>query len=64
MKDSGQMIKLTGKAHILIQMVPSMWENGRMISSMGRESKNGMMGRNMKGSIKMGRRPAEEFSSF
>jgi len=48
------MIKPTVKEPILIQMEPSILENGRTISKTGLEFKSGWMDRNMKGSIKMG----------
>lgn len=58
------MTKQMAKEHTLIQMELSTLENGRMISKMDLEFRNGQMVKNMRDSIKMERRQVKVCLNF
>lgn len=55
---NGTMIKQMVSAHTLIQMEPNIQVNGKMISNMVMVLRSGLMGRDMRVSIRMGLRLA------
>lgn len=57
---NGRMIRLMGREHILIVMVPNIKENGKMTNSMGMVSNNGLMELSMKVNTLRERRMEEE----